>query len=278
VVNKNDERDSILANDSYKASVFSLAAENELKRIQEEKLEKNKISYEIMPIGSDKIKMLSEAKLERDESSLLRKKALARILSEAVFEALPFGDEKDSYSSDFIQEAETFFLSLGCPDILLEKISPNLVDLSALILEQKEKILSEEFGTVWKEECLKTIPKSISEIKDRVFHAAEVAKLKNRKLEESLTLIEESTDSPEFIENRKKSLINRDKPSLLETMFVAIRKEANDNAKSYIDDDIVLAEALSYYALIEGANIFGLLPDNFDYLGLTKFLYNNCKK
>jgi len=267
------ERNLALKEKSYKAAAFKENADKELKRIMEERA-KQDTGFDFKPvIGSERTKNLMENKKNRIEESNTRRKSLARALAEAAFQALPFGPSKEKYRDEFIKEASNFYLGLGCPDPMTEKVNRNISELASLVLENTSATsLNETSIDVLREDISFALPKSIKTITDRVLTVAAHGKLNNTKMNEEIEEIKNSEEN-ELIQEKKIELVhNRYKPSLLETLYMLNRKAISETTKGYIDDETVLAETISNYTIIESANVFGLLPNGFNCVELIKNL------
>jgi len=235
------------------------------KKKEEEQKSKDSLSKPT-PKSSTKKRERVKADNEKQESF---KEAVSLIVAEVVYRSIPLSDAQKSSNRELIKQDVAQFLEECAKFADMEKQTRALATLrecAADIVENSEgeydlvstltnKALTEETGLNL------IVTKFASDIEERVLNAFEANKVRQEALNETLNQIGTSDNTEEYKLLLKERAEKKTKTTLLETLYVANAK-AVEKAEMDVSDDIIMAEAVCHYTLLEVFSSIGIIDTN----------------
>jgi hypothetical protein len=203
----------------------------------------------------------------RESLSKARKLAFGQVIGEAVFQALPFDDdEKEMYHSSIVKQTIDAISSLKEAgwDIKepAKEIAEGIKELTSFDITNEayntpEKISEAVLNAVDLKLFKVDIMEIANAISERVIDAVVETKCQTKRQEAEIKKITECEDTE--LSKARISRLERRPPTLLESLYEATLHTLDETTAEEMDKDLLLAEAITQYALLETLSAIGLV-------------------
>lgn len=205
----------------------------------------------------------------REESRLVRTAAFVRALGEAVYASIPMDEiEKAAYHGLVVEQTAELLASCGADErphdlsragLALAEMTDELVDSLPADRTPASAAAAVSAAVVDPSSPLgAAIRESAAEVEERVLAAVLDSQQRAAAVEGALAEAASHDDGdPELAELRRRKAAGSQQRTLIETLYAENRRGLSESAGAEVPADVVLAEAVAQYALLETLSSFG---------------------
>jgi hypothetical protein len=199
--------------------------------------------------------------LARNGEASRRLEAFLSALGEAVYRAVPMDEhEKSPYREIMVEQTADFARVTASwkPTPTAIRIRDETDEIVAGLAEGSD-IRSTIAGAASSETELAAILGELgSEVERRVVAAVAASREQSALTERALT--ESHGDDAELAACRQRRILERRKPALIEALYMANRHHLTEATGGDVSDDLLLAEAVCQYTMLEMLSALGIVP------------------
>ena len=199
----------------------------------------------------------------REELAAAKRAAFLRGLGEAVYAALPLDEhEKAPHRSTVLKETAEMVELL--PDWELSLAGNDLLEMTSVIAAA-DPANAADAVTAAAQNAATELGAAVSEaaaaLEERVLDAVLAARARAEALDTALQ--ESAAADPELTAARARRAGRRNRPTLLESIFIATTRTLSEAADREIPGSVVMGEAVAQYTMLETLSAYGVLtvPD-----------------
>lgn len=199
----------------------------------------------------------------RGELTIAKRAAFLRGLGEAVYAALPLDTHEKTPHYQTVLD-ETAEMAELLPDWELSRAGEDLLEMTSIIAATDPANAVDAVSAAARDattELGSTLAETAASLEERVLDAVLVARARADALDAALE--ESGSVDPELAATRARRAGKRNRPTLLEALFVTTTRTISEAADREIPSGIVLGEAVAQYTMLETLSAYGVLtvPD-----------------
>jgi hypothetical protein len=201
----------------------------------------------------------------RENQAASRRAGFQRFLGEVTYYALPLDEGEKRPHREVILDEAFEATEAAFPWALLPVAESAIEDVKSLLEGCSDPAAASATVSMAAEDPASPIGRLVreaaSQIERRVVAAVASAKGRAAALDSALALTE-GTDGadPDLRQARIKRMVDRSPPTLIESLYVANRRALAESASAEtISADLILAESVCQYALLETLSAYGLI-------------------
>ena len=199
----------------------------------------------------------------RGDLTEAKRAAFLRGLGEAVYAALPLDEHEKAPHRRTVLD-ETAEMAGLLPDWELSRAGEDLLEMTSIIATADPANAVEAVSAAARDTATElgaTLAETAVSLEERVLDAVLVARARAEALDAALE--ESGAADPELAATRARRAGKRNRPTLLESIFITTTRSISEAADREIPGDIVMGEAVAQYTMLETLSAYGVLtvPD-----------------